>query len=141
MVTRTNENFFKYYKNSLPIMLVDKTIAKSGNCLKNFYFRQPDHWDALAAKAKERTVEIGNAVKTSWGIIVVARKHYASKWDITTVEQIWKALLPKFCDAGKELHIDIEDYPWFAEIIERNDLPQANIIIHNHSEWEWGYDD
>ena len=138
MVVHTDENFFKFYKNSLPIMLVDKTLAKSGNCAKNYYFRQPDHWDELVTKAKKNPLEIGSAVKTRWGAIIVGRNHYASKWDISTVEQIWKVLLPKFCDAADELHIDTEDYPWFAEIVERNDLPQANIVIHHHSEWEWG---
>lgn len=138
MVTHTNDNFFKYYPNAIRIFLVDKTFSKSGQCLKNFYYREPEHWDELAAKAKKFPLQIGSAIKTNWGVTIVARNHYASKWDAATVEQVWQGLLPILSNAANKLHIDIEDYPWLADIIEHNDLPQTNIVIHHHSEWEWG---
>ena len=136
MIKLTNENFYKYNKNTMYICLIDSTGAISGETMKECKNRCPQIIDKLKKKIAEKEVKIGNCFIIDFFIFIVVRKSYRNKYDSNIIRQIWNIILPQLEKKNYEYRIDIEDYPCFQEILQENINTIADITICNHCYWE-----
>lgn len=127
----SDENFFKYVKDTIFIALIDKSAAMSGNVMKQIAFRQPDVIEKLKEKIKNTDIKIGHCYKIGFFIFIVARENYHRKWDKDILNKIMSAIIPQLKTKNYKYKIDIEDYPILDECIPDD----FDVEICHHCEW------
>ena len=138
MITKSDNNFFEFVEGTCYILLVDKTFAASGEAMKGQKFRGLNEIERVKEMAKTKLPKLGSCYFGGWTLFIVARESYRSKWQPEIFEKIWKAIAPQLAARGGHYQLDTEDYPWIEDIVRAYDLPQLDLTLYHHSEWEWG---
>lgn len=138
MIAKSDNNFFEFKHGTCYIFLVDKSLAASGEAMKGEKFRAPTEIEKAKQKTLTKPAQLGSCYFSSWSLFIVARENFRSKWQPEIFEKIWKAIVPQLAARGGHYQLDVEDYPWVEDIVRAYDLPQLDLTLYHHSEWEWG---